>query len=123
MRCTPFILIGIFVSAIYASAAVAQMSKGDQVSKGGKAAAQRSTRDSCPAGFPLACPGTDSCCPSDMPNLCKSLTRAHPQGRRRLHRSTESWTWRISRGPLPASPARTAALGGRISLVPVGPPR
>jgi hypothetical protein len=80
MRSTPFILIGIFVSAIYASAAVAQMSKGDQVGKGAKATSQRSTRDSCPAGYPLACPGTDNCCPSDLPNLCKSLTQAHPQG-------------------------------------------
>ncbi len=82
MRSAAFILVGIFASLIYANAAVAQMSKsGDQTAKAGKSApsAQRQAA-SCPSGYPLACPGTNSCCPADLPNLCDSLRQNHPDG-------------------------------------------
>jgi hypothetical protein len=82
MRIISLVLVGIFASSLYAGAALAQASKTDQTSKAERAApgAQRSTKTTCPNGFPLACPGTDSCCPSDTPNLCQSLRRPHPAG-------------------------------------------
>jgi len=81
MRITPFILAAMFASSICAGAALAQASKADQTSKAQRAApaAQRSA-GGCPSASPLACPGTDRCCPSDTPNLCQSLRRTHPAG-------------------------------------------
>ena len=35
----------------------------------------------CPGDAPLACPGTNRCCPSGTPYYCQSLTRPHPEGR------------------------------------------
>ena len=77
-----FVLAGIFAASIYASAAMAEDSKADQIGKAGRTAPtdQRSTKTTCPSASPLACPGTDSCCPADTPNLCRSLRRAHPAG-------------------------------------------
>lgn len=77
-----FVLAGIFAASIYANAAQAQASQADQTSKAGRAAPadQRSGKAACPSGFPLACPGTDHCCPADTPNLCQSLRRKHPDG-------------------------------------------
>jgi hypothetical protein len=82
MRGTSFILVGIFASFVYAGAAVAQESKADRTVPAGRAAPsdQRSGTPACPSGFPLACPGTDHCCPADTPNLCQSLRRRHPNG-------------------------------------------
>jgi hypothetical protein len=79
MRSAPFILVGIFASAIYASAAVAQMSK-DKTSKAMPAtpSSQRSAEETCQSG--ILCGGTHFCCPSDTPNLCIKLTRNDPGG-------------------------------------------
>jgi hypothetical protein len=77
-----FVLAGIIASLVYSSAAMAQASKIDQISKAGRAAPadQRSAKAACPSASPLACPGTTSCCPADTPNLCQSLRSKHPAG-------------------------------------------
>ena len=82
MRRTPFVLVGIIASLVYAGAALAQASKADQTSKAQRAApaADRTAKTTCPSGTPLACPGTNDCCPADTPNLCQSLRRPHPAG-------------------------------------------
>jgi hypothetical protein len=82
MSSSPLTLVGIFVLLIFANAAVAQATDTDQLSKAERAAprAERTTSQGCPDDSPLSCPGTDSCCASDTPNLCQSLSRDHPAG-------------------------------------------
>ena len=35
----------------------------------------------CPQGYPLACPGSDTCCPAGTPYLCQNLQCKDPDGR------------------------------------------
>lgn len=35
----------------------------------------------CPEGYPLACPGSDTCCPAGTPYLCQNLQCQDPDGR------------------------------------------
>jgi hypothetical protein len=82
MSSTPLTFVGIFVLLVFANAAAAQAADTDQTSKAERAEprSERTTSEGCPDEAPLSCPGTDSCCASDTPNLCQSLTRNHPAG-------------------------------------------
>ena len=61
------------------NAALAQSK--DQVTKvERKGATSQRAANGCPNNAPLACAGTDACCPTDTPNLCQSLRYRHPDG-------------------------------------------